>query len=183
MAPTNTPVSGDSLGPPKKAAVLTVLHRALCVLCVLITLVYLLRCYCAFACAIDDLRVHKGLGFSYSFMHFLKENSFVETLRMFLLVLVEFLVYTILCKRVERKKSFVGGIVYFSIMLVLHTVVWLHARSLDFPKTPPYITDDGVRFDYYIYAVTTIWLSVVYLVMYLFRVRKHQSKGDVDLSK
>ena len=107
------------------------------------------------------------------------ENMFIETVRMFLPVFLEFLAYYILCRKSKKSKSFFSCILYFSVMLVLHTVIWLHARSLDFPKFPPYITADGVRFDYYIYAITSIWTSATYLIMYLLRTWKHRSKQVV----
>lgn len=176
MVATNVPISDDGLGRGKKTDVITILHRIVCILCTIIAFIYLLRCCCSFACAMDDLRVYEGLGFSYPFSHYLNENMFIETVRMFLPVFLEFLAYYILCRKSKKSKSFFSCILYFYVMLVLHTVIWLHARSLDFPKFPPYITADGVRFDYYIYAITSIWTSATYLIMYLLRTWKHRSK-------
>lgn len=164
--------------PRKKgnADILTILHRIVCISSILISAICLLRCCCTILDAIDDYQFYKAFNKPQSFSNCLDESLLASTLRMFLVVFFEFLLYVLLYRRIKINKKLPFCILYFSAMLVLHTVICLHAGSLDFPESPPYITADGVGFDYYIFSVTTIWTSAAYLITYLLKIRSLRSK-------
>lgn len=168
----------DRLGNSKRPDFLSLFHRVTCVFGVLITAYYLLMCISSFTSAMDDMRKYGGLGFSYSFPYYLIRNSFPKTMGMALPVTTEFLIYVMLCRGKDQKKSHRGEVTYFSILLVFHVVIWLYVNSLDFPESPPYITEEGVTIDYCVFASITMLQTVVYFVLYLLRVRKFQKEMD-----
>ena len=161
---------------PRRTDLLTVLHHIAFIFGILITVDYLVTCCCSILDAIDSFQFYKAFDEPYSFAHCLNENSFASKLRMFLVVFFEFLLFVLLYRRMKINKNLPVSISCFSAILVLHTIIWLHASSLDFPESPPYITADGIGFDYYIFAVASMCASAAYLITYLLKIRSLRSK-------
>lgn len=176
MILTNTLASDDYSRKSGKPDFLSFLHWIACIFCTLLTVYCLFYCYLSFTGALQDMRKYGGLGFSYPFQYYLKKNNFSENVNPFLCVTAEFLLYIAQYRRAERKKPFRGSIWYFSVMLVIHAVVWLHANSLSLPDGPPFSSADlpGVR--YRRFANMTILPSVIYFILYSLRSRKLRSE-------
>ena len=152
---------------------LSILHRVTSVLIALLALYWLLMSILSYDGALQDMRKFSGLGFSYPFEYYLLTNRFPEALATFLCVTIEFLLYFTLYCRANKGKLLRGSVFYFSVMLVVHAAVWLHAHYL----IPEYVFqfsygDKFVEIDYCSFANDTIFPAVAYFVLYLFRVRK-----------
>lgn len=172
MIHTNDFESNNDSGSSREPDFQGYFHRITCIFSALIAVYYLLMCVLSFSGALQDMKKFGGLGFSYSLGYYLVNNSFPEAMQMFLPVTAEFLFYLVLYRRAEQKKRNQGSIWYFSLMLILHIVIWLHANSLDIPESPPFITADGFGLRYYFFTTITVLQAIVYLVLFVFRVRK-----------
>lgn len=80
-------------------------------------------CYCGLSVggALQDMRKFGGLGFSYPFAYYLKENDFGYSLWPLLWVTAEFVLYRI--RRQIRTRL-------FAVLLALHAGLWIHAMVL-----------------------------------------------------
>ena len=166
MINTNILIIDNPLGNAKKPDSLSLLHRIVCFCCVLITTYYLLMCIFSICGAIQDMQKFGALGFSHPFGYYLVDNSFPEAICMCLPITSEFLFYVVLYSRAKHMKHPRISSWYLSVMLVLHTIIWLHANSLEIPNSPPFISSDGLGLRYYIFTTITVVQSVVYLILF-----------------
>lgn len=162
-------------GSSGKSDLLATFHLIGCGLCTLLCAYLLVLCCISFSGALHDLQKYEYAG---SFLHFLGENDFWEFLCVFLLMVAEFRIYVVQCRRAEEQVSFLGSILYFSVLLLFHGIVLLHANSLSLPDVPPYTAADSAGFLYRSFAILTILPSVLYWVLYLLRVWKSRSVRD-----
>lgn len=171
----NTIVLDDYSEKFPKSDACAVLHRIACVFGVLITAFCLLRCFLSVGLALQDVRKYEHTGTFPYFLHFLDENSFSENICMFQLMTAELLLYITQYRRAVQRKPLRGIIWCFTVILILHTGIWLHANSLPSPKVPYEMTDLAVN-DYLTFANVTVLPSIVYFVAYFSRIWKNRSR-------
>ena len=165
-----------SLRKTREPDFLTVLHRVACVLCGLLAAYLLLRCCLSFGSALQDVRKFEHTDTFPCFLYFLDEENFGAEVCVFLLMAAEYWAYIVRYRRAESRDSFRGSILYFSIMLVIHAAVCLHANSLALPNLPPYTAADEAGLRYRTYANMTVLPPVMYFTMYLVRMWKYRRK-------
>lgn len=171
---TNSLVSDDYSRKSGKPDFLSILHRIACVYGTLITVFCLFRCCLSVVNALQDVHKYDHTGTFPYFLYFLDEYQFAEDVCIFLLMTAELLLYVAQYRRAEQRKPLWGSILYFIVMLVLHTAIWLHADSLPSPDWPYEVTDEAVM-HYRFFANVTVSPSIVYFVLYLLRMRKIRS--------
>ena len=141
-------------------------HRIACGTGRLMMALALFYCGLSFAGAMQDMRKFGGLGFSYSFGHYLEENDFRHSLWPLLCVTAEFALY--LTQRTKRTW-------FFAAMLVLHTGLWIHAMVLSAPAGIGYNP-----FGYYLrFAKMTLLPTVAYFVSNFLGMRGAERKSPV----
>ena len=151
---------------------LFVLHRIVCILgCVL--LIYLLfRCYLAVSSALQDVRKFEHENSFPFFLYYLDREGFLSEVIVLLIMATEFFLYIHLSSRIDCQPSLRRSILYFVIVLMVHTAVYLHANTLILPNCPPYTAVDDVGLSYRFFANLMILPSALYFVMYLLRLWK-----------
>ncbi len=87
-----------------KSNILKILHRLTCVWGMLLAAYGLLISVFTVLDALDDLRVYKALGFSYTLHYFLRKEHFAGCAVFFLMVTGEIVLYILLCRRAEEKR-------------------------------------------------------------------------------
>ena len=159
-------------GTPEKQDLLSILHRTACILFTVLAAWCLLRCCLAVSLSLQDLRKYGGLGFSYPFTYYLKENYFLENVVMFVCVAAELGLYILQCRRAEECIPFRGSIPYFSLLLVIHVGLCLHACSLPRPEFFPSTPAEEAIAHYHYWATLTVAPSITYFILYLLRIRR-----------
>lgn len=175
---SNTLLSDDHPKKTGKPHTLFALHRIACVYGTLISVFCLFRCYLSVANALQDVHKFEHTGTFPYFLYFLDEYQFLEAVCTFLLMTVELLLYVSQYRRAEHKKPFRGYFGYFTIILVLHVTIWLHANSLPLPDFGPSSVAEEAGMHYRFFANVTVSPSIVYFILYTLRVRKHESEKD-----
>ena len=139
-------------------------HRIACGTGLLMMALALFYCGLSVAGTVQDMRKFGGLGFSYTFVHYLKENDFGHSLWLLLWVMAEVVLYV--SRRPQRTWL-------FAAMLVLHTGLWIHAMVLSVPA--------GVGYNpagYYLrFAWMTLLPAVAYFVSNFLRTRESERKS------
>ncbi len=162
-----------------KSAILKILHRITCVLGTLLAAYGLLICVFTVLDALDDLRVYKALGFSYTLRYFLRKEHFAGCVVFFLMVTGEIVLYILLCRRAEEKRLIPWGLWYLGTMLAIHAAAWINYHSLQIPI--PYLPDpDETEWLYNTFINFTILPSIAYFTLYLMRVRKRRPREKLD---
>ena len=178
MRRLDTLTSDDNSSPKRNLDVLSFLHRITCIYGILITVFCLFQCYLSVANALQDVHKFEHTGtFSY-FLHFLDEYNFAEDLLMCLSIATELLLYIVQYNRVQKAKPFTGSIWYFTVMMIIHVIIWIHANSISLPKLPPYNVADEAGLYYRASANLTVIPSVIYFIQYLLCIRKCRTKQD-----
>lgn len=121
-------------------------------------------CGLSFAGALQDMRKFSGLGFSYPFGYYLKENNFLYGLLPFFCVTAEFAVYLALRKR----RSWL-----VLAMWVLHGGMWVHAMILSVPAGNGYNSAGH----YLRFAELTLLPTVGYFVSCFLQVKEYRRKS------
>ena len=161
----------------KKATVQKVLHRTACFFGGLVTAYCLLRIVITVHESFYDL---EKFEFSHSLGYYLKQNGLAETIFTFLGVLVEFLLYLLLCRREKEGRPLPWGKRYASVMLVIHVVILILGNLLCMYRPyPSRAFDSAVKYWRGI-GIMTILPSTLYFVAYLLCVRNHTSKLKQD---
>ena len=138
---------------------LTRLHNSTCILCALHALLWLFMSIFAVGDALQSVRKFEGIRAPRPFHYYLTDGDFWVILGIFLSATAELLIYIALCQLTKKKKFVLGSIMYFSCMLVFHTIACLNDYSLILGYAPPL-------------PVVTMLPSIVYFALYLFRVHK-----------
>lgn len=99
--------------------------------------------------ALQNMRKFSGLGFSYSFAHYLKENDFGRSLWPLLCVTAEFALYWLWGQNRPR---------LFAFLLALHTGLWIHAMILSAPA--------GIGYNPAGYYLRFAWMTLLPAVAY-----------------
>ena len=152
-------------------------HRIVCILSVLLIALCSLRCVASYTCALQDMKKFTGLGFSYSLLYYLKENSFLVTVGQFLLILSEFIFYIRLYMRAEVNKAFRYSLTSLYIIMALHIAAWFHANSIVQGYPPPVLTSEWA-IHYRTTTNITILPTIAYSVLYSFRVLNLRKKTN-----
>lgn len=155
----------------QKAEFLRKLHVAACVFGGLLCRYWLLRCYAGFSSAWDDFEKFRDLGFSYTFQYHLEKELVYRDVIVFACAGIEWLLYFLQYRRVERKKKTTGAAWVFFLFFAVHIAMWLYAKTLPYPNGPPF--EEAVLAAAYFRLVANrrILPSTMYFVSYLLRVR------------
>lgn len=157
----------------------TFLHRIVCTLSALLVAYCLFMCILSFGNGLQDMRKLGGLGSSYPLYYYLRKYFFLEHIVLFLWMTAELILYVLQYRCAEHKKSFVKSVGYFSVMLMIHVVIWIYANSLQLPEGPPFSTVEEAKLRYCFFINRTTLPSVAYFILYLFRVQRIKSEKEL----
>lgn len=135
----------------------------------------LLRCVAALDGTLNDFWKFRDLGSSKTFHHHLQNNGFYREVIPFLGVCFEWLHYSAHYCRVDKNNIMASKFWIFVILLILHIVVWLHARVLPLPSLPAWEFVESPVVQYRRFANMTILPSIFYFTVYFLRTRNVDS--------
>ena len=149
-------------------------HRLACVIVILLIAYFLLGCIVSFCDALQEMNKFRDLGSSNSIRFYLASNAFGETVAVLLLITIEFLLYIMHCRRVAQERMVKGGMWYFSVLLMLHMMICIHANLLVQSCTLPSQTIMYYR----AYANISTLPSAVYCILYYLHLRKSKYESN-----
>lgn len=159
----------------RRLDVVSILHRVICVPCILLTVYFFISCIAGALSAWDDvIKFEHPRTFIY-FLYYLDVNNIEANAAVFRWVFSEFLLYLFLYRRAERKKTIRGSGIYFLIMLIFHIGLWMHANAIPLPGGAFVSETDYVRRKYTTFANITLLPSVAYCILYNLRIHCNRS--------
>ena len=149
-------------------------YRLVSISALLLIVYCILMCILSFVGAIQDYEKFRALGRTKSFYSYLEDNGLWYNFAQFILVTVEFALYRLTNRRLEHRTPVKGSLWYYSAMLVIHAVAWLHANSL--VQGYPFALEVGEFVLWYrAIADTCLWPVIGYCISYAMRFRKYKS--------
>ena len=131
--------------------------------------------FCLFLCALtwdialqDVYKLEHTQTFLF-FLYYLDEIRFGADLFRLFVVVAEWIIYIRLYCRAKKSEKHWGSVLYFTIVMTLHIIICLHAT---FNQEPDYNVLTYIRRDYRFFANVTVSPSVVYCVVYIWRIWK-----------
>ena len=145
-----------------------ILVIALCLFC----------CYMSWGSALDDTFKFDHTHTFHHFLYNFREHHGLEYFFILLLAVAEWVIYMLLYRRAKRRGKYWGSILYFTVLMILHVGICLHANSLTVPNPVP---DAAIELGlvYCSFANITVSPSVVYCAVYCWHIMKLESKKDI----
>ncbi len=136
----------------------------------------LFMCALSWDIALQDVRKYEDKRSFLHFLSFLGEYDFWYEFNILLLVVSEWVIYIRLYCRARSSPKHWGGIVYYSVVTLLHMITCLHANFLPIPEDTALAS---IRGRHCHAANLTLLPSVLYCSVYfwhLCRLRKEKNK-------
>ena len=147
-------------------------------------LYYCLMCSFSVFDAVDDYKKYSGLGVAYPISHYLRKNEFDKYMGKALLVTCEFSVFCLFRLRSNNINVLRAFVYCFTLMLVCHFSLWLYMCSLEFPESPPFVSQNGLTRLDYVFSLHTFVQSLLYFLSAVIGVRNVKrtktESGDVS---
>ena len=146
------------------------LHLCACICGPIVTVFLLFQVFLSVANALQDVNKYEHTGTFAFFLYFLNVYGFTTIICVFLLAATEMLLYIVLYRRAEKGITHWGSICYFSVMMLLHIMVWFHANTM---PSLDLIYDETFEavYSYFLFAKTTALPAVLYAVSYVLCMR------------
>ena len=125
---------------------------------------YFLSCVFYIVDAYDDYQKFTGLGFAHPYAYYLEKVPLLHTLCMALVVIGELFLFCILVQKRKNTKNIRRGLYCFAVILVIHVIAWIMACNIKIPDSPPFIAENGLGRQHYIFALETLAQALLYFL-------------------
>lgn len=163
--------SESSLYKSSMTAYIAVLHQITCIFTVLLVLHCALQCLAAIADAYQSVKKYE---YTAKINYYLQDNHFLHYVLVLVCVGAEFFFYLIHYHRIQQKKSSIGVVSIFAVIMSVHFVVFLFSYFVSGSELPPFGAEDESMLLSRNFAKKTTLPTVAYFITILLSVRKFE---------
>lgn len=158
-----------------KSTALKILHRAACILAMLLAIYNLFESIWRFFDALEDLELLTDLGFTHSLQYFLHGNHFTISCFFSLLAVAQLILYVVLCRKVREGKPICWGSWVIAIFAAVHVLACIYTNLLPISREFPANDIEEIQMYYRGSWEQSLLPSVLCAVSYFVHLRSWKS--------